>query len=146
MARDKTITTANAVLAISIPNLYPTAQLIQGFASDDAFDIDAIESAETQMGVDGKFAIGWIPKEVKQNIALLANSDSNSFFDQWYLANQAIRDQFVASGTIIAESVGVKLKLDNGALMSYMPLAPHKKVLQPRKYTIVWGRITLSNI
>jgi hypothetical protein len=146
MARTNSITSANAVLLLSVPGIFNVGQLIQGFASDDAFDIDPVESAETMMGVDGIFSAGWIPKEKKQNVTLQADSRSVFFFDQWYAASQAVREVYKGSGVIISEALGVKYQLDNGVLSSYSYLAPHKKVAQPRKFIITWGRISVSRI
>ena len=52
------ITSANAILTLAIPLLFPTPVQLQGFAADDVYDIPRIKSVETLMGVDGVLSGG----------------------------------------------------------------------------------------
>jgi hypothetical protein len=79
-----TLTGANAVLMLTIPPLFTTPQQIQGFAADDVYDLDEIESVETLMGVDGILSGGFVWKSQPQTIMLQADSPSNAVFDTWY--------------------------------------------------------------
>jgi hypothetical protein len=134
----KSLTAANCVLILKIGGLYDVPVQLQGFSADDVFDVDNIESAETVDGVDGKLSGGWIYKSVTQNITLQADSDSNDVFENWYNAQQGIRDLYYASGTIILPAVLRKFSMRKGILTSHAPSPSAKKILQPRKYTIRW--------
>lgn len=138
------ITAADAVLLISVAGLYTTPQQIQGFASDDAFDFGDVDLVETMMGVDGVLSAGWVPVTFTQNIALQADSDSNEIFEQWHLNQAQLQTPLIASGTVIIPSTGRKLDMVKGFLKGYSPAPPAKKVLQPRKYSILWNRVTPS--
>lgn len=133
----KTLTAANSVILLTVPGLFDTPVQLQGYATDDVFDTDAIEPAETMMGVDGKLSAGWVPKEIKQSYTLQADSDSVQIFDVWYQAQQRVREILRCSGTVILPAVAQKMILSRGVLTSFQP-ATAKKVLQPRKFTITW--------
>lgn len=134
----KTLTAANCVLLLAIDGLYDVPVQLQGFSADDVFDVDNIESAETADGVDGKLSGGWIYKSVTQNITLQADSDSNDVFENWYNAQQGIRELYYASGSIYLPSVERKFAMRKGILTSHAPSPTAKKILQPRKYTVRW--------
>ena len=138
------ITSADAVLLITVAGLYTTPQQIQGFATDDAFDFGDVDLTETMLGVDGVLSAGWVPVTYTQSITLQADSDSNEIFDQWHLAQAQLQTPLVASGTIILPATGKSYDLVKGFLKGYSPIPAAKKVLQPRKYAIQWNRMTPS--
>jgi len=132
------ITSANSVLLIGVTSLFAIPQQLQGFATDDMFSMDMIESAEVQMGADGRMAAGWIPQIKNMNVTLQANSKSNDFFEAWYSAQEAAREVYSAFGTAVQPSIGKAYILSNGILTNYTPLSEAKKLLQPRKFQIKW--------
>jgi len=138
MAAKRSLTAANAILLIGVVGLYDSPQQIQGFSTDDAFDVDAIEGAETMMGVDGRMSAGFVPRERKMSIVLQADSLSNDFFDNWARAQEVGRSLYWANGSIAIPANRKKYTLTNGILSSYKPLPGVKKVLQPRTHVITW--------
>lgn len=135
------ITSANSVLALGVTGLYTIPQQLQGFGADDAYSMDAVDVAEVMMGVDGKMSSGWIPQIKTMNVVLQADSDSNTFFETWYAAQEAGRRAYIAFGVITQESVGRVYTLTNGILANYMPISDSKKVLQPRTFQIKWESV-----
>jgi hypothetical protein len=144
MAAKRSLTSANAILLIGIVGLYDAPQQIQGFGTDDAFDVDALENAETAMGVDGKFSAGYVPRERKMSIVLQADSLSNDLFDNWNSASETARTIYWANGQLSIPSIRKKYTLSDGVLTSYKPLPGGKKILQPRTHVITWGRSVAS--
>lgn len=142
----RTITSANAVLLLSIEGLYDVPQQLQGFAADDIFDTESLEPVETMMGVDGKLSGGWVPREVKQNISIQADSPSILVFENWYAAQQTARETYIANGQVHLSSVGRKYTMTRGFLSSVPPTPAAKKVLQPRRFTITWERVTSAPV
>lgn len=134
----RTLTAANSILMIGITNLYVTPQQIQGYSTESAFDIDAVEGAETMMGVDGKLSGGFVPTPKKMTITLQADSASNDIFDNWAQAQEVARELYFAFGSITIPGLRKKWTLTKGILSSYKPLAGVAKVLQPRPYAITW--------
>lgn len=137
----KTLTAANAVLQISVAGLFTTPQQIQGFANDEAFNFDDVDTAETVMGVDGVLSTGWVPKELVQTIMLQADSPSIDLFEDWYASQQQARENLIASGTVIYPSVQRQYNLVRGTLRGYSPTPGAKRILQPRKFSIVWNYV-----
>lgn len=136
-----TITSADAVLTLMVVPLFPIPQQIQGFATDDIYNIQKIKSVETRMGVDGVLSGGFVFKEVVQEIMLQADSASNAFFDTWWLQMQATKGTYPAVGTIQLPSIKTKFVQSVGFLTGYTPAPQAKGVLQPRSYDITWQTI-----
>jgi hypothetical protein len=137
-----TLTAANSIIMLSINGLYPTPVQLQGYSADDVFDSEEIDAAETMMGVDGKLSGGLIYVEKPWNIVLMANSASNQIFDNWVQSQIAQNDLFTANMSIVLPSLGSTTAFSNGILKKYPPMASAKKILQPRKFTIVWESIS----
>ena len=138
MAVPNSITSANSVLLVGVTGLY-TAQQLQGFGADDAYSMPVVTNAEVLMGVDGVMSSGYVPQIKEMDITLQADSDSNTFFESWYAAQEAAQEIYKAFGTILQPSLGRTYTLTNGVLCNYSPIADAKKILQPRKFQIKWN-------
>jgi hypothetical protein len=143
---NRTITSANAVFILVVPGIYNTGLKIEGFATDNAFDVDAAEVAEAQMGVDGKLAAGLTPTPRIMNIHLQANSKSRDTFDNWMARQIQQGDVIQANAVITLPSVNKTYILTNGTLQMYPVIPGAKKVLQPTDYKIVWESIVPQSI
>lgn len=135
------ITGATVNLMFSIPNLFPTPQQIQGFAADNVFNTEPIESGEFLMGVDGVLSGGFVYVPVMQNYELQADSPSISFFDTWWATMQQVQDLFFASGTAKMPAIGKKWTMTKGGLSLYSPTPEAKKLLQPQRFRITWQSV-----
>lgn len=135
------ITGATAVVMFTIPGLFPVPIQLQGFAADDVFNTDALESAEVLMGVDGRLSGGFVFVPVKQNYMLQADSPSIEFFDTWWGSNQAIRDLYTANGLVSQPALGKKFTMTRGFLTGYKPMGDTKKLIQPQPFAITWESI-----
>ena len=140
----KTLTSANSILIIGVAGLFNAPQQIQGFATDDIFSIEDIDTVETAMGVDGKLSAGWVPVPIKQKITLQADSDSTFIFEQWYQQQQLAKETLIASGSIFLPSVQRKYLMTRGFLTSVNVAPTAKKILQPRAYTITWQSVSAA--
>lgn len=136
-----TLTAANSVYMLTIIGLFDVPQQLQGFAADDMWDTDAVESAELLLGVDGVLSAGWVPTMKKQTISIQADSASNLLFDGWATAQESARELYVAGATIRLPGVATSYALVRGFLTSYRPMPPVKKILQPRQYGVTWNLI-----
>lgn len=133
-----TITSANSVFMLGVAGLFVPAVQLQGWGVDEAFDTEAVDAAETQLGVDATGVSGWVPREISQTLTFLASSASCDVFDSWIAAQDAIEDVIYATGNIRAPSLGKQWAMPQGTLKRY-PTAPNaKKVFMPRAYTIIW--------
>lgn len=139
------ITSANAKLTFTVrgrgglPIVGPFT--VQGFASDDAFAVETVESAQAVMGVDGKLSAGFVPNPAIQTITLQADSPSRRLFDDWYTAQARLKDVVVADGVLLLEGPGVAYALAKGYLTQYTPMPQGKKILQPMTYQITWETV-----
>lgn len=135
------ITSANALLFLSVSNLYTVPQRIQQFSADNIYDMPAIRSAEVSMGVDGVLSGGFVFVPITQSIELQANSPSNAIFENWWLNQQLLEDVFIGSGSVTLNSLGEKWTMARGFLTSYTPAPRAGRILQPRRYEITWNQV-----
>lgn len=139
-----TLTAANAVITITIPNLFSIPQQLQGFSADDVYDVDQQEVVETMMGVDGILSGGFVNVAVKQTFTLMADSASNLIFETWAINQALIQDAYVANGSTTLPATGRVYTSTKGFLTSYQPIPSGGKLLKPRKYTITWQSVLPS--
>lgn len=137
------ITSANAVFTLTVAELGISANL-QGFAADDIFDTEAIELGEVLIGVDGYVSSGYVHALVKQSIMLQADSPSIALFENWIASEQAAVDKYPASATITLKATGRIYTMNTGFLASASLIPDAKKVLQPRKFNLVWQSVTTT--
>jgi hypothetical protein len=143
---NKTLTTANSALALSVRGLFPVPQSIQGYATDDSFAVDDVSPVEVQMGVDGKLSAGYVPYPTVLNIMLQADSASTAMFDTVLDAQKAAKEAFIFDGTLIIQGTGEKYAFTNGFLTTVTPMSTAKKVLQPRKFALTFELQTKSPV
>lgn len=143
---DTTITSANSVLMISVPSLFPAPVQIQGYASDKAFAMDALDIAEVNMGVDGRMTAGFTPNPTKQTISLQADSPSKDIFETIVRSMKQAREIFYINASIALPSTGESFTLTRGVLTSIPQMPTAQKVLQPVDYVITWSEVTRSLI
>jgi hypothetical protein len=141
-----TITSANSTFAISIANLYPSPQTIQGYAADDAFTIEAIEQAEIVMGVDGHMSAGFVFSPTRHTITIMPDSPSYAIFSKWQAAQAAAKEVYPANATIRLPATGYKYTLTNGILTTPKVAPDVRKVLQAIPFIITWESIVASPI
>lgn len=135
------ITAANAVILISVPLLLPVPTQIQGFAADDIFSNDDVDTADTMMGVDGVLSGGMIYAPTPWDVTLQADSPSASFFEAWDTGQQAAVAAFPAQMNVTLTSIGRSYQCVTGFLVRAKRMPDAKKVLQPRKWRIMWQQI-----
>jgi hypothetical protein len=134
------LTGADVILTLTIANVFNTPQQLQGFAADDVYEMDELDSVETLMGVDGVLSGGFVWKSQQQTYMLQADSDSNDIFDLWYSQQVADLTTYVAQGIAILPAIGKKFIMTNGYLRGYKPPGV-KKLIQPRRYRIEWNKV-----
>lgn len=142
----KTLTAANCVITLGITGIFTVPQQLQGFEVDDIFSMGSVKSVETKMGVDGKLSGGWVPTEKPMGYTLQADSDSNDLFEAWWQTQEATKETLIGFGVISIPSLGKSFALTQGFLGDYTPIPDAKKIMQSRKYSIIWGSVLGSPI
>lgn len=132
------ITSANAVLLLSIPGVYTAGQRIQGFGVDEAWIMDRVAATETKVGVDGFGTAGYIPRSPKMTIRLLADSPSYIVFENWIYFMDQVQDVVFCAMNLLIPAVSRKYIGYKGSLMNVSTVADAKKVLDDRDFEIQW--------
>ena len=112
------LTAANCSIAFVVPGLagFAVSQILEGFASDEVYDLDEIENIETLMGVDGVLSGGWVWKPQPHHIMLQADSPSCAFFDAWNSQQAATQQTYPANCVTRLPALGLKMLHTNGYL------------------------------
>jgi hypothetical protein len=136
------LTAANAVITFTIPGLFNTPVQIEGFMTDNVYDLATVETNQTAMGVDGKLSAGYVINAVDQTFYIQADSKSGDIFDQWQAAMRTLRDTLRVFGETTLPSLGKSFVSNNGALVSWPPLPSAGKILTGRQALIRWESVT----
>ena len=139
------ITSSNAQMTLLVPAVFSAPQIIQQFATDDAFASDLVDTGEMVLGVDGVASFAYIPFLTPSTIALQANSPSISVFEDWSAAEISAQEKYPASMIILLPAINKSFALTNGGLMKITPFPSAKKTLQPVHYQIMWNYVAPSN-
>lgn len=142
----KHITSSNAVVILTVEELYPNGVQIQKFATDAAFATSDLNSAEARMGVDGKLAVGYTPNPINVSLTLEADSPSYDVFSNIFQRQQLNQTVYTLTLQISIPALGKDYTLDNGALLSGHILSDAKKVLDPTTWTMVFESFHTSSI
>lgn len=137
------ITAADATIVFTAPPVFVAGQVIEGFAPDDVFRVPPRVLAQTEMGVDGFMAVGYVFNFQTWDFTLQAPSPSNAFFDDLVAAQDAAKTTFFIQGTVDLPSTGNSYILQNGTLREYAPAPAARQVLQPRPYSIAWQKVII---
>lgn len=137
----KTLTTANSEFTILIPDITGRPVTIEGYATDDAFAFEAVDVAETMMGVDAKMSAAYTPVIKPQNVILQADSASVDIFENWLSAQESIKELIFASGGNLAlPGPGYSYVLVKGVLKNFKR-PDGKKFLQPYTFQLHWESV-----
>lgn len=138
------ITSANASINLFISILPPVN--LQGFATDDIFSTPPIRTKEHMMGVDGRLSAGKVFVPVEMTVTFQADSPSISWFDAWKAQEDAVEDTYFASGSVWLPALGRKWTLNNGILETYQAIPDARRLLQPRRFTLIWELVSPAAI
>lgn len=138
---EKTITAANSVFMLSIPELYPIPQRLEGYTADAAFDTDTAEPAEVVMGVDGHMSAGYVPFLTRQTINIMPDSDTSIIFEDWLQAQKTRREVLYCFGEITLPNLFRAYTLNKGVMTSVVQIPGVRRVLQGRSFQITWFSI-----
>lgn len=136
-----TLTSANSIIILAVPNLLPVPTQLQGYAADEIFTSSAMDNKEISMGLDSIMSVGWVPVPFDQTYTLQANSASVVFFDALWASEQQLRDAYPIQGNITLPGLGRTYQLVSGTLRNYQPMANAGKILAPRPFMISWERV-----
>lgn len=139
------LTTANSTMALTTQTLYPSAQLIQGYAADDAFDTEAVENGEYSMGIDGKLSAGFVFNPIPLTMTLQADSASLGIFENIWQFEFSNRAKLTQNVTITVPAVSKRYEFSNGFMRSYKAPAG-KRILEPGVVVFVFNSLQVSPI
>jgi len=142
MANNRTITSANAILMLGVVGLYDTPRRIQGFSADDLSNTDALTTAETSFGIDGRLSAGWVFNAVVQNIMLQADSESIDFFENWTQAERQRRETYIAFGSLLIKATSKRYTMTRGFKTASSVMPSLRRTIQPRQFSITWQDVT----
>ncbi|HHA1934002.1 phage tail fiber protein [Enterobacter ludwigii] len=137
-----TITSADSTYALSVTNLFPSAQTLEGYAADAMFAFGDTEMAVSVRGADGKLSAGFVFGEYLQTITLMPDSPSWPLFETWILTSVTSKAVFRCNATVILPATGKKYTLTNGVLQRAKSMPDAQRVLQAGTFQINWENVT----
>jgi hypothetical protein len=140
-----TLTVANAVLTLTCTDLDIGPVQIQGFATDDAFGAIAVKPVEVMVGVDARKSQGYVAFLVPFPFTLQADSPSVAIMDAIQEAQEAAQDAYGIGVSLSAPGLGKLWTFSSdGSLTEFPKIPAGKKLMQPMKYEITFGKMISS--
>lgn len=140
------ITSANAVLVLTVDELFPSGIQLQQFATDQSFSLEDTEMTVTRLGVDGKMVGGWVPSEKRVTIMLEASSPSHESLFQIWAASEANRKPYPCTLVATLPSIGKVYTWSGGFMTNATPAASAKQVLDPTTWQFHFANLEVSDI
>lgn len=138
------ITSADAIFILTVPELGIVGHKLQGFAVDKAFSSENKIYSETQVGVDGKLSAGYTPTKTTMMLTLQADSDSRKVMNAILEAMETSKKVYYMSGVITLPATNENFSLTRGAIVSGKKSPDAAKLLQPIDYSIDWESVRVS--
>ena len=132
----QSITSNNAAITLTIPGVFSSGVLLQGFAVNDILDPEPQILSESRVGADGDVVGGYVFNLSKFRMMFQANSDSISVFYAWKAAQDQATDVYPASMKIIAPALGLDVDLQDVYCETLPFLPPLKKVAEELTVTM----------
>lgn len=136
-----TITSADSIFALTVTNLFPSAQTLEGYAADAMFALGDTEMAVSVRGADGKLSGGFVFGEYLQTITIMPDSPSRDLFETWQLTSLTSKAVFRCNATIILPAISRKFTLTNGILQRAKAIPDAQRVLQAMTFQINWESV-----
>jgi hypothetical protein len=130
------ITSANAKLILTCEELYPSGVEVMMFSTNQAVSSDALQTAETRMGVDGHMAAGYVPNIKSVTVQLEASSPSRRYFQTIHKAMIANQRIYKVSLTAIIPSIGEEVIWSEGVLQNGSITSTAARVLEPTSWVM----------
>jgi hypothetical protein len=140
-----TITSADSIFALTVTNLFPSAQTLEGYAADAMFALGDTEMAVSVRGADGKLSGGFVFGEYLQTITIMPDSPSRELFETWQLTSLTSKAVFRCNATIILPAISRKFTLTNGILQRVKAIPDAQRVLQAMTFQINWESVIGEN-
>lgn len=140
----RTLTSANSVITLNVPDVFDAPFQLQGYMADDAFDTEDAEPVEARMGVDGKKSSGFTPFMTKQTFKFMADSTTIDAFEIWLAQMKQAREDFTANGSMLLPSTGKVYTMTNGSMTRIKQTPEGKKVLEGQIFEITWEDVDMS--
>lgn len=135
------ITSANSVFTISCADFGIASTALEGYAVDSSFNIDALEMAIPQLGVDGKLSVGWVPRIVNITLTFQADSPSIRLFETIATGMDVARNPLFLTGTLEIPSIGKSYSFGKGVITNMSLMPSGGRVLNPQTVTIAFESI-----
>lgn len=131
-----TITSSNCIMMLTVDLVFPTPVRLQDFGPDRMFDTAQSTLAESQLGVDGFYAAGYLPRVTRQSITLSAASRSFPFFEAWVAAMDEQGEVLYGTMDLRIPAIRKKYNAPQITLMEWPTMPNAGKVLNPREFVI----------
>ena len=139
------ITSANAVLVLTVNELYPAGITLEQFATDQSYSQDELAIAEDRLGVDGNLVAGWVPSIKPVTIMLEASSPSYQAMADLFRACERKRGIYECTLMATVPSIGKTFTWTGGILKSGTPVPSAKKILDPTTWKFDFANLNIPN-
>lgn len=140
------ITAANAVLILTVEEIFPSGIELQMFGTDQAYDAPAADMAETRMGVDGFMVAGYVPNIQQVTVTLEAASPSRAQLATVAAAMVTNRRVYACTLTATLPAVNSRFTWTRGVIRNAARALSAAKTLQPTTWQFDFEKFESAGI
>jgi len=143
---NQTITSANAVVTLRVPGLYNSPVKLEGFQTDAIVSPAQVNPVIAEMGADGHMSVGWVPTTKQITFSFAADSPSRQVMEDWYNAQEALREVMLCEVEAVLSSVNRKYTGLRGAMTTAQPGVNAQQTLRGSQFVITFESWTGSEL
>ncbi|GBQ90917.1 phage tail fiber protein [Gluconobacter albidus] len=140
------ITSADGIFVLTVTALWNAPLVLENWATDRAWETEAVEMAEFRMSIDGKLNKGFVPRPITQSLNFSAGSSSLPYFEALITGQRKGRQIYTLGAELTLPSLGRKYTFINGGLGTGSVAPNGGGVLEDRAFSITWEDVFPAGI
>src|SRR6185312_9704416 len=113
----QTITSANSEFVLKCSKVFTAPQVVEGYATEDAWNVAQFEVAQTRVGVDGRMSAGFVPATKEMDVMFQADGPGRQIFQRILGVMEATREVvFIENATLALPGTGEVWEFTKGVI------------------------------
>lgn len=135
------ITSANSTLVITVSALAIASVAMEGYAVDNAWALDEVETAVAQVGVDAKMTAGWVPRLNPLTLSFAPNSPSIAVLSSIINSQDTMQTIYTLQGVLTCPSINKAWTLSNGVLTRGKVIPDGARILGAQSFQLTFESV-----
>lgn len=146
MSNSDFITSADAVFTLTVKTLFNAPVRLENWASNRAWEGQALRLADTRLSIDGKLNKGFVPSAYDMTLTFSPNSNTWDIFDVIATSSRQAETVYELNGELRLGGLGRKYTLISGCVIEMSAVPNGGELLEERSVHIRWQDVLPAGI